>query len=231
MAKEFTGAIMKDLEIDTEDVFTDPKSFAQRVLDAGKVLEQTLNTDTSVSAVGQAIKRRSVNTELGHDMKTYIKEILEQAEEIPLEELSVLIDKMSKVQTELKAILQDRTVYEATRNNASLHDKRVAHILYVNLRNAYESYRKMIKAFNPDMLLPVMPAKSGNYGGNTPMRIRMFTLAEYPDDHFYSHRSVANLLGLQGRFNNLGDFLDWIESDENRDENGDVLVEVREVVQ
>lgn len=225
-----TGVLFKDLEIPVDSMLSDPLEFAAQVLSKGRELQAVCKQDTSVSALTNQVKNESGKVDVPPTILAQLNDLYGKGDEISLPELSKFIEAAQALVNDLKNTLRDRVIREATSENSTVQDKRFAHMQYVRLRKAYEAFRtlhKILGTKNPETMapinLPVMPALPGNYGGSYDIKWPFFTIKGQTEG-YYNYRAVAKEIGLENRFDRLGDFLDWCNSVDND------IVEVREVV-
>ncbi len=224
---KINGAIFEDLEIDKSQMLSDPAKFAATLLEKADELAKICKSDTSVQKRAQQIKDSAKDATTPPEYIKALNAIYTGAcDDLSLPEVLQLIDSVKDLVKDLENEVWDRTRREATMENSTVANKRLAHYRYVTLRKAYESFRNFNKVFNPEIKLPILPALPGNYGGglNT-MTHYLFTInGDVEAGEFSNWRVIARKAGLEGRFNTLMDFLEWAGSEENE------IIEVREVI-
>ena len=223
------GPILKDLMIDDSDMFTDPLAFGRRLYAEAERLAGICKQDTGVNALTQEMKRKSEEVDVPVGILQELQTLYERGDEISIPELIKLIEAVGNLQSDLKNTLRDRVTREATMENSTIREKRIAHLQYVQLRKAYDAFRQLVKFLDASKKEPVfpklkiIPALPGNYGGTTQLEYFMFTI-KGQEGEWFSYRAVAKELGLKDRFDTLRDFIEWCETPEGLE-----VVEVRKV--
>lgn len=159
----------KDCEIDFEDMMTDPHAFSARVVEKAEQLKEICKADISIGALTRQMEDSAQKADPVIDV--FINAIYKDADELPLEMFPDIIKRVKDLAKDLETSFRDRIIYEAARQSDPTKDKKLAHALYIALRDDFNKYLDFIKLFdfggyssNPIKPLPPLP---GNYGTNS----------------------------------------------------------------
>ena len=166
--KDQFSQVLADLETDSSDMMTDPDAFITRVIAKSKELAAQLDAKSTMVEVERTFKEKAMKDSSAK----------EKAEKIFNEFYDILAEQDSAVQVHFMGLLPElmklcnssiRSMSMRTNNVSSL-SKRQINLLYIKLKNTYETYIQFMKMFHPDMIPKnptVIPAKKGNYSDYT----------------------------------------------------------------
>jgi hypothetical protein len=220
MSAPMNRSIFEDLEIEFDDMLSNPKELAKRVMAKANELVATLESDSSVSKYEEAIKNSAASFDQSMETRGFIKflreDLYSHCDAAPLEEVALVLENMRNAVREIETLFHSRSVYEATRSTSPLANKKVALYQHQRLREAYEAFRTFAQLMLTDakgenILLPTIKAKSGNFGsGLSPLKSYVFTFEN--GDMFMNHFAVARRLGIHKEGFTLMDLLEYLEA-------------------
>ncbi len=226
-AKSEIGAIMADLEIDYSDFITNPVDVSKRIVTKAEELAAVCKQDTSVGALTSQMKDAAAKVDTPIHILELLNVLYSEGDEVTIPELVQMIDSTQHLVNDLKTMLRDRVTQEATHDNATVNEKRLAHLQYVRLRKAHDALRDLWKIMDTDTFkqMKIIPALPGNYGGGaTTLSAPMFFI-KGQEGGYYNWRAVAKVLGFQlTQFKDMQDWIEWCESPD-----GIEVVEIRQV--
>lgn len=191
-----TNIIFEDLEIDFSDNMSNPRAFSKRVYAKADELRSILKSDTTYENM---LSKIEANKEFADkEIIEEIDDIYTHADELPIEQMADIIDRVSDLLASLKTAYKDRIIREAANNSTDIADKRLAHFQYSRLRDSWNFYCKAMAVLkmNNDFGLRPLPAMPGNYGsGGTTFVHHVFSFSD--DEQYRNHAVVAKKLGIQ----------------------------------
>lgn len=204
----------KDLEIDFSDMMTKPEDFSARVFEEADKLRAVCKADTSVAALTRKFQETKVPADtLFHVL--YNEGVYKYADEMPIEMMPSLIALAKKHVADLEEAFKDRVIREASESSDSIQDKKLASLLYSDLRQAYNSFVKFMNGFKKTNLkeLPVLP---GNYGSQS--GALFYYTYEFKGETFRNPRILVrevctafNLTYPDKEPTNYMDVVEWLE--------------------
>ena len=212
-------SIFLDLEIDVDNMISDPDTFAKDVYAAADKLLNVLNSKHSLKGAQNEVEHSAkldsvAKSKASNYFKPFYDEIYEASEDMPLHELYHLIKEAKDLVRDLELQFHSRSRNEMIMNSPNTTDKRLAHDQYMRLRTAFDAFRDFAKLLNDKVYNP-LAAKSGNYGADSATTYPSY---RYDGQAFNNYRAVARLLGWNpDDFMSHSDFTERLELEEIED--------------
>lgn len=187
-----SNAAFEDLELDISDMMTNPTGFAKRVQEKATELREALKEDTSTAA----LMRKHEDTKAPADSVIIqnLNTIYNYADELPIEQMPAIIDAARQLVKDLETQYGDRLIREAAKSTGALANKKLAHALYITLRDRFNDYVDFMNGFMKCDLekLPPLP---GNYGRqSTGLKHYVF---EYEGEQYRNPRALCRKIGIE----------------------------------
>ena len=195
--KNQVSIILEDLEVNSEDMMSDPKAFIVRIIKKSKELAAILDSKSTISEHERVFKEKAYKNEAAKDkaqeiFDSFYSVIVEQEPEVLVNLLTMFADLISVANSSV------RSMSMRTSGSAALSKKQI-NLLYIKLKKTYETYISFMKLFHSTEIgmPPVIPPKKGNFSSDySSSGIKTF---EYILDglSFINPFVVANKLGLK----------------------------------
>jgi hypothetical protein len=199
-AKNQFSQVLADLEVDSSDMMDNPKAFITRVITKSKELSAQLDAR---STIGESEKRFKESALKNKDAQEKAKEIFDNIYDVVSEqEPDVLVNIMALMPDLIQLMNSSVRSMSMRSGNVTSLSKRQINLLYIKLKNTYETYIQFMKLFQPDKIgiPPVIPPKKGNFSDHTAtMGIKTFEFV-IDGEPWINPFAVAKELGLKIEF-------------------------------
>lgn len=155
--------VLADLEVDSSDMMTKPKDFVQRVIIKSKELERQLDAKSTLQESERTFKEKALKNV---DAKAVAERIfIEIADKITEQDPEVLVHLLTLFPEITQTCASSIRSSSMRSGNVTALSKRQINLMYIKLKNTYETYVQFMKLFRPDDIgkPPVIPPKKGNY--------------------------------------------------------------------
>lgn len=202
-------SIFEDLEIDVANFLTMPEQFAEQVYAAAKRLEQTLDSNTSVSQVEIRYEKQAKDIrELPESIDSLVTKAYEFSDTGNLAEVFTAIEAMKQLVRDMENAFHDRCKEEAAQENSTLANKKLAQIQHKRLRETFDQWRGFVKAFLGKDFTG-LKSKPGNYQASITDTLQYVL----PDGGtYYNHFAVAKKLGIYFQGITFADIMEYCEA-------------------
>jgi len=201
---------MEDLDISTDSMLRDPDEFAALCIAKAEELKAICKEDTSVNALERKIRSEGEHVKIPTVLSEILMDFYQNADDISAQEIIPCIEELRILLKDMENMFRSKVMTEALNSTSPMANKKIAHIQYTRLREAYNSYRRLAKLlFELDESLPEIESLPGNYGdGPVALDSLAYYLPNEPDVPWYSPYSVAKKLGIQ--IKSIKDLLDYL---------------------
>ena len=195
--KEKFNQVLEDLEIDASDMMDDPPAFITRVIAKSKELSEQLDAKSSMAESERKFKERALKDteakEIAQDIfNNFYDIIVEQPPEVLVNIMALFPELMSTCNSSIRSM-------SMRSGNVTTLSKKQVNLLYIKLKNTYETYIEFMKLFQADKIgkyPPVIPPKKGNFSDYSVSGIKAY---EFIIDgiSYVNPYPVAKKLGIE----------------------------------
>lgn len=215
------NSIFEDLDIDASKCFSpnaeDVQAFAHAVDMKARELAAILdkNQNKGIGSREEAFRMKALSVKAKEkEALEFLQKITAMAEALDDEVLVHVQANMKDFTTAVNAMVRTAAYSQSHNDDVEEMDKKTTHMMYVRLREAYNTYKKFAEGFLNVKNLPIIPAKSGNYAqtNGSPnvhlLNIYLYTLED--GQEYFTPYVVARKLGI--KIKNRMDLHDYIQS-------------------
>jgi hypothetical protein len=198
--------IFTDLEIDYTHALSDPERFAKDVYEAAESLKTILRSNHSVQDYIDSRPKNPIPHNTFHQM---LDDIYSKSDELEVGQLQELANMLKEMAKDIEKAAYHRATFELTQLDQNRLTKQEAHHQYCRLRESFNMWATMMRAFSEDETIKPLPPMPGNYGSNVALTTYVF-IFEGEDDHYINWHAVNRKLGLPEM--NRMDTVDYIRA-------------------
>lgn len=214
------NAAFEDLNIDPNLMMLDPVKFAEQVYEAADSLREVMRADTSTAAITRQFEE--IKAPADSSISVLMNAIYEMADELPLEQMPNIIEQARTLVRDLETQFKDRVFLEASKNSKEVKDKKLAALMYKDLRDAFNDIVEFITTFfknklPKDYVMKPLPSMPGNWGANTTgLKHYTFQIGDDADNIYRQPAAVCRKLGVP-LIHMYDDFFEFIEANPQHD--------------
>jgi len=198
--------IFSDLEIDYSTALSDPEEFATAVNEKAESLKGILRSNHSVQDYLDSRPKKPIEDV---SFKNIIDDLYNYSDDLEVGQLKQLADMLKEAARDIEKAAYHRATYELTQLDQNRLTKQEAHHQYCRLRENYNMWASMMKAFSEDDIIKPLPPMPGNWGTSIALTSYIF-IFEGEEDHYVNWHTVNRKLGLPEM--NRMDTVDYIRA-------------------
>jgi len=209
------AAILEDLEIDASDMLKNPMAFARRIEDKARELREILRGGLTIGSHTENVKESS--EKVPDEIQKKLDELYSMIDELPTEQAYSCIEAIARFKSDVEYLVKDKIERDVVRESASVMDKKLAHMYYVNLRKLYDNFVSTIAILDKKLStqLPKIPVVTGNFGSIDSMKRNLYIFDDQPGEEYWSPHSVIRKLGMQDTLKTMMDLNEYIDNNPN----------------